>query len=498
MNSQPGMVVQIPTILPTSTVSPQHLVQAPSPAQGGMVYIHPVGFQPSPGSPGTGLLLGVSQSEPSKEVGPVAVSTMGGGADLGGSGSTDAITKLMQMQSVSAFHQPSSQVPVSTFPDQAQQHQQAVGIPPPLAGHTHPAVSNSLHEQQQQQQQPSAVTTAPNTQLPHPTIPVPALATMERSEALLPIPPVISSVPPITASAPGHLQSSVNTRKEILCRYFIAGQCPYGEKCWFAHPEPVGMPQIPQRDFSSLPHTSIPTSPLRIQVPQHQIWNPNLSNIPLEMATGGYVASPPQSPMSAQLSSAAPSGIRPPILPPYPFPNQPPLIFWQSPGRGPRNFPLLPTLRPPLTSIPMEPMLRFVLLAEVMVQPDELDSALSRNISQLTSRADHFYVGFEDQVRDYKILFSGQHSYQESWTLQDRFAFLHKVTCLHCSRQQPYLLVVGTEAGQVFTCILRKGNHFTHSSSSTSLVCTLEVSGLATKTSCVLYRPPGGGEEGGA
>lgn len=295
-----------------------------------------------------------------------------------------------------------------------------------------------------------------------------AAVTVDHPEALLPAPQVVSSIPPLAA-----LAQATNHRKEILCRYFIAGHghCPYGDKCWFAHIEPS--PSVHPRDFAPLPQTTAPPStPLHIQVPPPAHgWNPNM---PMQ-----YVASPPQSPLDGgYLTPADPStGARPPILhpsPPYHFPGQPPILVWQPPpGRGPRNFPLLPSMRPPLP-VPIDPTLHFNLLSEVVVMSDGPEGGPVRNISQLTTRADHFYIAYENKVRDYKILFSGQRTHQDSWILQDTFSFLHRVTCLHSSRQQQFLLLVGTETGSVYTCALRRGNQYGQPSI-VSHICTIEV-----------------------
>ena len=493
--TQQGMVVPIPALLSTGPMSPQHMI--PSQPHAGMVYMKQLGFQPSPGSPSAGILLPATpQADPGKEgVGGVGVSTPAAAMEVGGGGA-DVVAKLMQMHAQPAlqqFHQPPSQAPsASSFPEQQQlhqQHQQMVGVPLALSagGHTLPAIvtANSLqehhhHQQLMQQQSAMAAATASLHQFTPQALPALTAAAVDRTEPLLPIPHVVSSVPPITAAAPAPSQSPLLTayhRKEIQCRYFVLGQCPYGDKCWFGHAEPSGPPQV---------HSAIPTSPLHIQVPQPHLWGPNL---PLEMA-GGYVPSPPPSPLGVHLSSASPSGLRPPVMPPYPFPGQPPFLLWHplpGHGRGPRNFPLLPTYRAPLT-IPTDPVLRFSLLAEVVVQSNELDGSTVRKITQLTTRADHFYIGFDNQVQIYKILFSGAHSCQDSGSLQECLPFPHRVTCVHCSRQQPFLLVVGTETGQVFTCALRKSSHYRHSSlSHIPLICSVEVSGELTYMLYKLY-----------
>ena len=500
VNNQQGMLVRIPTLLPTSTVSPQHLhvatAQHQAHAQSGVMYPSQQ-FRPGAGSPGASSLVlqGPSQGEPGKEGSGSLTPSVGVGITTessGGNTGTEIISKLMQIQQhpASAFHQVRSQHLGSNFPEQRSQQQGGSGVgsvPPQLTGgqvqpHTASVTSHPEH------QHPQLQIAATIANIPHfspgAVPPQNTAATVDHAEALLPIPQVIPSITPLTVSHPHGQSPLLSNRKEILCRYFVAGQghCPFGEKCWFAHPELMG--QIPQREFPSMPPTTIPSSPLHIQVPQPHVWNPSLPNVPMQ-----YLTSPPQSPLGGYLASTDPSGmIRTPILhptPPYPFPGQPPILVWQpSPGRGPRNFPLLPSLRPPLP-VPIDPTLRFTLLAEVVVQPDSPEhSGMIQSISQLTTRADHFYISFENKVRDYKILFSGHHSCQESWMLQDTFAFTHKVTCIHSSRQQQYLLVVGTEAGLVYTCTLRRGNQYSQSSTITH-ICSVEVSGLQS-TVCAL------------
>ena len=519
-----------PTLVPSSSGvhgPPQHLgtvhtqPQAVGPAAGGMMYHHlPQGYgipqpQPTSGfeSPGTtslviqGLPPGTNEPVISKEamVGASSgltppsvegcVTTAEGSGGVGGSVmvDTDAISKLMQIQHpTSAFHrvQPQPQTAGSSLIEQG-------------GGGAGGGGSEGVTSHLQQPQPHSSSVTGqehPNPQLqvaeasisnlqhhfipgmmPPPPLPQPhtVAVSVERPEALLPIPQVVPSVTPLTAiAAPNSQQQHQITqqRKEIICRYFVAGQghCPYGEKCWFAHLDPSMFHHV--EDMRSMPQTTVPTSPLHIQVPaQPHRWNPGLPNVPVP-----YLSSPPQSPLGGgYVTSNDPSGgIRTPIMhptPPYAFPGQPPILVWQSPhGRGPRNFPLLPSMRPPLP-VPTDPMLRFSLLSEVVVRSNGSDSSSPiPKISQLSTRADHFYISFENKVQDYKILFSGHHSCQESWMLQDTFTFTHRVTCTHSSQQHQYLLLVGTEAGLVHTCSLRRGNQY--NLSTVSHICTVEVS----------------------
>ena len=536
----PMQFVRFPALLPTSSgvhMPHQHLgavqqqqqavaVAAHAAQASGMMYHHlpgQLGLPQAPQLPTSGLgspsVVGagaqVLQGAPlppgvSEAVvggGSITPSGEGGAESSGSTGgmNADMIAKLMQIQQqqrpMSAFHQvqPLSHTGISSFLQHQQQQAQLQGggggggAGNTVAGtsvslqlgsghlqHSHTATVTG-HPQELQPQVTAASIAglthhfAPSTLPPPVPPPQTAAATVEHAEALLPIPHVVPSITPLTAISPAtQPQQQVNSRKEILCRYFVAGHghCPYGEKCWFAHLEP----QFHQREFAAIPHTTIPNSPLHIQVPaQPHGWNPALPNVPMQ-----YLTSPPQSPLSGYLTSTDPSGaIRTPIFhpsPPYPFPGQPPILVWQpSPERGPRNFPLLPSVRPPLP-VPVEPMLRFSLLSEVVIHQDAPDgSSPVQTVSCLATRADHFYISFKNVVQDYKILFSSHHTYQNSWMLHDTFTFLSKVTCIHSSRQYQNLVVVGTEVGCVYTCTLRRGSQYGHTSVITH-VFTVEVS----------------------
>ena len=424
----------------------------------------------------------------SEDIGVTSAVSEGNDSGGGNPAGMEIISKLMhvprqQQQQTSVFHQVT--VPHSMVASHVLEHQQGAGggaMTQPEGGHQvqlqlSATVAGNSQDLQHYTQQ--ATTSIPSLQHHYPaagTVALPpphtsAAVTLEHAEALLPIPSVVPSIPPLAAFAQASQQ--MNHRKEILCRHFISrhGHCPYGEKCWFAHIDPN--PSVHPRDFAPIPQTTAPPStPLHIQVPPPAHgWNPN---VPMQ-----YVASPPQSPLDgAYLASADPStGVRAPILhpsPPYHFPGQPPILVWQPPpGRGPRNIPLLPSIRPPIP-IPIDPTLQFSLLSEVVVMSESPEGGPIRSVSQLTTRADHFYISYENKVRDYKILFSGQRNHQESWMLQDTFSFSHRVTCLHSSRQQQYLLLVGTESGSVYTCLLKKGNQYGQPSF-VSHICTLEV-----------------------
>ena len=283
------------------------------------------------------------------------------------------------------------------------------------------------------------------------------------SEPLLPNPPLVPhpQVQPVSASGTitgaqsGHPASS---RKEIMCKYYVtgSGQCPFGEKCWFAHPEPlshIAAIHSPQRGDGraaaafSPAQTNTQSSPLHVQV------SPSMyPNLLLQYA----VPSPPQSPVpllslqgGAARHPALPTMMRPRAV--YPnFSGQQPLFLVRPPTQP--NFPLMPGMSFPT---PTNPILKFNLLSEVRIFNER--GGAHTDISQLATRADHFFVSFGQTVHDYKILFGGNRPYQDSSMHVDTKMLGERVTCLHSSRQQHSLLVVGTEAGTVYTWDVRKG-----------------------------------------
>ena len=281
----------------------------------------------------------------------------------------------------------------------------------------------------------------------------------------------------------GSHSSNNNMRKEIPCKHFLAGICPFGEKCWFAHLEPITQQQREgagvSRGASSQQLGS--SGPLQVQIPPN-VWinNPNLFFDLSHFA----VASPPQSPVNSALIS----GSRPPILPTlirprayYPnFPGQQPLLLVRPPGgtaavfpagvqgigmgvpsaiggSAGGGYPFYPHTGQYQTLL--NPILKFNLLSEVVIR-QQLDSAtemVMENITKMITRADHFYVAYGQTINDYKILFGGNRSFQESSVLVERKVIAETVSCLHFSKQQPTLMVIGTMFGSIYTWDIRKG-----------------------------------------
>ena len=301
-----------------------------------------------------------------------------------------------------------------------------------------------------------------------------------------------------SSSHHGSGSQSSSMRKEIPCKHFLAGTCPFGEKCWFAHLEPITQqhregPGGPRGGVSSQQQLGSPSSgPLHVQIPQN-MWI-NTPNMLFDLSRFA-VASPPQSPLNSTLIS----GTRPPILPTtlirprayYPnFPGQQPLLLVRPPGAGgtaavyPAGVPGVgvgvqgtvgggggggvsagagyPFFAHPgqYTGLQpqINPILRFNLLSEVTIkQPVENQEMVVANITKMITRADHFYVAYGQTINDYKILFGGNRSFQDSSVLVERKIIAEIVSCLHFSKQQPTLMIIGTVIGSIYTWDVRRG-----------------------------------------
>ena len=273
-----------------------------------------------------------------------------------------------------------------------------------------------------------------NTPLPSPHPPMhPALthtpghAPMGESEPLLPNPPIppvpylpmvhqIHAQPPISSGngAPFPNQqtpdsSPLSSRKEILCRHFVQGNCPYGEKCWFAHLEPPGgAGQPPRLEGPGGQGVGMSASPLHVQVPQ-KFW---LGNSMVDYS--GIHASPPQSPMNPAFVP------RPPVMPAMfrprgglPYVNQQPLLFLRGPLPGNPRMPgsNLSLMQPPIP-MPFNPILRFVLLSQVELHGVEGQPSPVVDVTQLGTYADHFFVSYGSNINTYRIIFGGTRNYQ--------------------------------------------------------------------------------------
>ena len=102
------------------------------------------------------------------------------------------------------------------------------------------------------------------------------------------------------------------------------------------------------------------------------------------------------------------------------------------------------------------PILRFELLTDLRMVDENRFPVVK--ISQQTSRADQLYVSFGPHVHNYKILFGGNRPSTQSFYLVDDTNLSEIVSCVHCSRHQPGLLVVGTETGSINFWELKRGN----------------------------------------
>ena len=322
----------------------------------------------------------------------------------------------------------------------------------------------------------------------------------------------------------GHNQSS---RKEIPCKHFLAGTCPFGEKCWFAHLQPIqrggGDGGGDASRISSQLSSAASGGPLHVQIP-HNLWinNPNML-----FDFSRFVASPPQSPLNSTLLSAAASGgagARPPILPTlvrprayYPnFPGQQPLLLVRPPGgttatvfptaaaaaaggmgvgvgvQGMGGYPFFHTGQYPSLQPQVNPILKFNLLSEVTIkQQVENQEMVVTNIAKMITRADHFYVAYGQLIHDYKILFGGNRSFQESAVLIERKVISAAVSCLHFSKHQPTLMIIGTVFGSIYTWDVRKGAAGgVVTSAHTPEVCTLLICSSYPLFFCIIISEP--------
>lgn len=249
--------------------------------------------------------------------------------------------------------------------------------------------------------------------LPNPPIPpVPLLPMVHQIQPSQPQPPNSTG-----NGAPFHGQqpdsSPLSSRKEILCRHFVVhGNCPFGEKCWFAHPELQSAGGQPQRPEGAGQGGRISGSPLHVQVPP-KFWMNN------PMVDYTAMASPPQSPMNPALVP------RPPIIPAMfrqrgmlPYANQQPLVFLRGPLPGNPRMPAsnLPLMQPSPIPMPLNPILKFGLLSQVMLQgvEGEGEADPTADLTQLSTYADHFFVSYGWNINTYRIIFGGNRNYQVS------------------------------------------------------------------------------------
>lgn len=260
-------------------------------------------------------------------------------------------------------------------------------------------------------------------------------------------------------------------RRYELCRYFMlgGGQCPFGEKCWFVHPDGKN------RDIGGATPPTLP-----------QVWHP-----------AGFLMDqygqphPPQTtgnsqntwPYNRPPNTAGGSGggflpmVRPGAFPaqggggmmfrPYILPGQ---FFNRPMGGVPMGFPPQQFIQ----SV-TDPVLRFKLLSELQVGVAPSGTHLLE-ATQLSVRADHFYLSLNETLRDYRILFGGDRSYSDSSNLSAEQTFAYKVTCLHCSRMQTLLVVIGLENGSIYCWDPRKNNSSSSNNSGNTQLTTVHES----------------------
>ena len=324
---------------------------------------------------------------------------------------------------------------------------------------------------------PSGVANAP---------PVPTR--MADTGPLLPNPPqpIIPQYPPPTrmgSSIPGHYSKQqsfsstqhANLRKETLCKHYVSGQgqCPYGDKCWFAHPDPINSQQSPQRWASKVatsvysPSMSSQGSPLHTPIPGQNLWMTN-QNVVMAGMPQFVMASPPQSPLNTGVVTVPSAHLGALNQPRATYPlmanqQQWPLLLVRPPqqndiqlhGQGSAFATMTSsTAASSGVSAPQNPVLRFDLLTDLKIRDNNYTVS---NITQLASRADHFYVSYNSQVLDYKILFGSNRPSNDRCYLTEKRSLYDNVSCVHCSHQQQALLVIGTEMGNVSMWDLRRG-----------------------------------------
>lgn len=280
---------------------------------------------------------------------------------------------------------------------------------------------------------------------------------------------------PVAAPTGGHLLPALAQpliRKDVICKHFIAGQCPFAEKCWFGHPEnSTQLVQANDITNSSIPSLPLHGPPLPSNV-SHGGTSPSYNTVqngPTPPTTNPSCGPMQSSGVDPALQWSSVEGLWPHLMPgvyrgprPAVFPSGlssgQPFLFFRPPLPGahiPSPVPFIPpTLCTPSTPLP-DVALTFALLSEVVVRGTQGD--VINELSNLAVFADHFYLSFGTTVQAYKVLFGGNRSYQDTSVVQEHCILKRKVTCLHCSRPMPSLLVIGTEAGGVYTWDMKRG-----------------------------------------
>ncbi len=230
-------------------------------------------------------------------------------------------------------------------------------------------------------------------------------------------------------------------RRSDVCRNYLNGHCLYGEKCWFVHSD-----QKPHREPLLGPGGILNTSLTMGAQP----------GVFPGMGVDQYGSQYPST--KSPIGGTHPSNINP---------------TWQLHGNRPGLVPFVQRgfmggtqpqvlLRPfmyqnrfvtpqndqaMMAAIP-DPVLRFRLLSEGMVR-DATDSLVA-DISSLCVRADHFFVTFQKYLRDYQVLFGSDKPHDNHLFMTEQL-FNNNITCLHISKINSSLLVIGTANDSVYT-----------------------------------------------
>ena len=267
--------------------------------------------------------------------------------------------------------------------------------------------------------------------MPHP-LSVLVLPSGQRNEPepLLPNLPIKSGVgcEGVVGGGASHRDSeSQSNRKEIPCKYFLFGTCPYREECRFAHLEPVTQQQIGISRGVSLQQLESPS------------WGP------LQVLSGGQR-----------------NKFKPPLLPNPPIPPLQAVVErvggWNMVGAGAIHHgsgsqssnnmrgqsPVL--MFPRLTY----PILKFNFLSKVTIEPVRENTTIN-----MIARANHFYVTYGQMIFDYAILFGDKQLCQKKSVCCNRVRIAETVSCLYFSKQQPTLMVIGTVFGSIYMLDIR-------------------------------------------
>ena len=142
-------------------------------------------------------------------------------------------------------------------------------------------------------------------------------------------------------------------------------------------------------------------------------------------------------------------GALPPTRHPNPLQQHQLMLLQQQRPEG--QFPVVQ----PIQTVP-NPVLRFELLTDLRIVDENRFPVVK--ISQQASRADQLYISFGHHVHNYKILFGGNRPCTQSFYLVDERNLSEIVSCVHCSRLQLGLLLIGTETGSISIWELKRGS----------------------------------------